>query len=111
MTKKLAKATQQAAKEASLWAYAAWTLPFVALAAIVFEHFIGWENFYNKTIIIIAVTFFSISVFWWWWALNKFVIVISAMRDTEKSFEDIKDELKLTRQEFQKAVKKDVGDR
>jgi hypothetical protein len=111
MIKNLTKATQKAAKEARLWAYAAWTLPFLALAAIVFEHFIGWDNLYNKTIIIIAVTFFTISVFWWWWALNKFTIVIGAMRDTENSFSEIKDELKLTRKEIQKAAKQDVGNR
>ena len=111
MSKNLSKATKSAAKEAKLWAYAAWTLPFVALAALVFEHFIGWEHLYNKTIIVIAVVFFSISVFWWWWALNKFTIVIGAMRDTEESFGEIKDELKLTRKEIQKAVKQDVGDR
>lgn len=108
---KYAKATKQAAKEASLWAYAAWTLPFVALAAIVFEYFIGWNGLYGKIIIVIAVVFFSISVFWWWWALNKFNIVISAMRDTEESFSEIKEELKLTRKEIQKAAKKDVGNR
>jgi hypothetical protein len=114
MIKKLAQATQQAAREASLWAYAAWTLPFVALAAIVFEHFIGWDQLYNKTIIVIAVVFFSISVFWWWWALNKFVIVLGAMRDTEKGFAEILHEIKETRKDVQREIQKntkDVGDR
>jgi hypothetical protein len=111
MDKKLSKAAKKAAIEAKLWAYAAWTLPFIALAALVFEHFIGWTNAWNITIIVITVVFFSISVFWWWWALNKFTVVLGAMRDTEESFSEIKDELKLTRKEIQKAVKQDVGDR
>lgn len=102
----LKRQTQKATEEASAWAYAAWTLPFIALAALVFEYFIGWTDAYNKTIIITAVAFFSISVFWWWWALRKFVVVISAMRDTDESLSDIKRELQKTREAI-----RDVGNR
>ena len=110
MEKKLTKAVQKASKESSLWAYAAWTLPFVALSALVFEYFIGWDHLYGKTIIVIAVTFFTVSTFWWWWSLNKFVTIIGAMRDTEEGLSSIKDELKETRKEIQKTFK-DVDNR
>lgn len=95
------KAAKQAKKEASLWAYAAWTLPFIALAIIIFEHFVGWDGFIGKTIIVISVSFFSISVFWWWWALNKFVKILEAFREAEDSFLDMKNELRETRKLIQ----------
>lgn len=53
------------------WKYAAWTLPFTALAGIAFSYWIGYETYLGKFLIVIATVFFTISVFWWWWALEK----------------------------------------
>ena len=103
---KYSKASEKASKEARLWSNAAWTLPFIALAAIVFEHYIGWEDYIDKTIVIITVSFFGISVFWWWWALNKFVVLLTAFSSIDDSFKEIKDELKSTKEAI-----KNVGDR
>lgn len=102
----LKRQTLKANEEASTWAYAGWTLPFIALSALVFEYLIGWTDAYHKTLVIVAVTFFSISVFWWWWALRKFVIIIDAMRETDDNLADIKRELQKTREAI-----RDVGDR
>lgn len=107
MVKNLITQVKQAGKEAKLWAYAAWSLPFVAIAILIFENLIGWDSVITKTITVIAVTFFSISVFWWWWALNKIVILFDAMKRNEQNFEDIKYELQETR----KAIRENVGDR
>jgi uncharacterized Tic20 family protein len=98
MPKSLIKAVQQAATEARYWTYAAWTLPFVALALIIFEHFIGHDDWISITLVGITTTFFSISVYWWWWALNKVVIVMAAMEKNEERFEDVLQEIKQTRQ-------------
>lgn len=91
------KAVDKAAKEASLWAYAAWTLPFVAIGILVFEYLIGWDTVMAKTLTTIAIVFFSISVFWWWWALHKIIIILESLKVTDERFEDIKEELKQTR--------------
>jgi len=58
-------------KQVRWWAYAAWTLPFTALAVLVFLHFFGWDSVYDYAIVIGAVVFFSVGVFWWWWAIFK----------------------------------------
>jgi hypothetical protein len=100
MIKNLVKAVDQAKKESRLWAYAAWTLPFIAIAVLVFEHLIGWDSVITKTLTTIAIVFFSISVFWWWWALNSIVIILDAMNKNEKHFEEIKEELRETRKTF-----------
>ena len=99
------KAIHKAKNETTLWAYAAWTLPLAAIAFLVFEHFIGREDLIDKTVLLITVTFFSISVFWWWWALNKIVVILMAMRKTEVHFEDIKKELRETKE----IIREDVG--
>jgi uncharacterized Tic20 family protein len=107
--KNLKDAVKQAAKEARYWSYAAWTLPFVALALIVFEHFIGHDNWISITLVGITTTFFSVSVYWWWWALNKLVTIMAAMNSNEERFETVISELKETRKlirEFE-----NVGDR
>jgi len=95
--------------EASLWSYAAWTLPFTALALLVFEHFIGWDSLMQRTLVLITVTFFTISVFWWWWALNKIVIILRYISSNTDHFEEIKRELQATRQTIREI--EDVGNR
>lgn len=92
------EASKKARKEASIWAYAAWTLPFVALALIVFEYYIGSNDLLHKIIVAITVTFFGISVYWWWWALHKFVMLLEAFKETEINFKSIQQELRKTRE-------------
>jgi len=94
MVKKLTQAVKETAQETRLWAYAAWTLPFAALALIVFEHYIGNSSWVHITMVAITTIFFSVSVFWWWWALNKVVHILAAMKDNEERFEEVIDHLK-----------------
>lgn len=104
--RKYVEATKKAAREAKWWAYAAWTLPFTALALIIFGHYVDSDNAYATIILLITTVFFSISVFWWWWALNKFVVLLKSFKRAEEHFEEIKDELKKTRETI-----RDVGNR
>jgi hypothetical protein len=83
--------------QAQYWMWAAWTLPFLALAILTFEYFLGWESFYSKTFVIISVSFFTVSVFWWWWAINKIIVLLESFHRTEQHFEDVKHELRETR--------------
>lgn len=108
---KFKRATERTADEAKLWSYAAWTLPFVALAIIVFEHYIGWTDLQSKTIITITVVFFSVSVWWWWWALNKFVSLLDAFQSNEKKFAEVSDELRRTQEELRALREENVGNR
>ena len=85
------------------WKYAAWTSPFVALAVLLGEIFLGFDSLVNITSITITVMFIAISVFWWWWAIHKIVIMMNSAERVEKNFNEFKDELK--------EIKKDVGDR
>lgn len=87
----------KAKTQAQYWMWAAWTLPFVALAILAFEYFLGWDSLISKTLVIISVTFFTVSVFWWWWALNKIVVLLESFNRTEQHFKDVKHEIKETR--------------
>lgn len=104
------QAIKKTKQETKLWSYAAWTLPFVALALIVFEHFIGHDDWIRITLVFITTVFFSISVFWWWWALNKFAIIMSSMKSTEDRFHDVIYEIRETRKTIRE-LEDDVGDR
>ena len=90
-------------KQARWWRYAAWTAPFVALATIIGEQLLGFDNLVQSTSLVIIITFIATSVFWWWWAISKIVHIVKAAERVEKSFEGIKQELK--------EIKKDVGNR
>jgi hypothetical protein len=87
----------KAKTEARYWMWAAWTLPFVALAILVFEYYFGLESLYSKTLVIISVTFFTVSVFWWWWSINKIIVLLESFNRTEQHFQDVKHELRETR--------------
>lgn len=109
MNKNLTEAFVEAVRESRLWAIAAWTLPFVALAIVSIEYFIGSTTLIHYTIIIITATFFAVSVFWWWWALGKIVVIMESMKHNEERFEQVKDELRQTRKIIQEQI--DVGNR
>jgi hypothetical protein len=91
---------KQTGKEAGWWAYAAWTLPFVALAAIVFEHFIGHDDWIATTLVVVSTTFFAVSVYWWWWALTKIAGLVEGMTKINKNVDDVITELKHVRREI-----------
>lgn len=101
MIRQFLKTANKTKTEARYWMWAAWTLPFLALGILIFEHYLGWETIYVKTLVIISITFFTTSVYWWWWALNKIIALMESFHRTEQHFEDIKTELKETR----KAIK------
>jgi len=84
-------------KDVRWWTYAAWTLPLAAVSILVFLNIFGWTNLYDKAIVIVAVTFFSISVFWWWWALHRIYEVIRQLNKTDQKLDDIKEEFVKTR--------------
>lgn len=97
MSRHFLNTVNKAKTQSRYWMWAAWTLPFVALAIIFFEYYLGFESFYSKTLVVICVTFFTISVFWWWWALSKIVELLESFHRTEQHFQDVKAELKETR--------------
>lgn len=92
--------------EIKWWSYAAWTLPFVALAIITFESYFGFENYVKTTLTISSIMFFTICVYWWWWALNKIGIILSYMHKTDRHIEEVITEIKETR----KAIQKEFND-
>lgn len=100
--KTIIEKAQKARREATLWQYAAWVLPFTALAIIGFEYWIGTETWYDITIIIITTTFFTVSVFWWWWAVRKFADLMDSMKQTNENFIEVKKSLR--------AIKEDLKD-
>lgn len=90
-------------QQARWWKYAAWTAPFVALAILVGENLLGFDNLLQITSLIIIVTFITTSVVWWWWALSKIVFMVESAKRSEKNFSDLKEEIK--------EIKRDVGNR
>lgn len=87
-------------KQSKWWKYAAATLPFSALAILVFEYFLGWSELYAKTLIIISTAFFTVSVIWWWWAIDKLLHIIQTAKKTESNLNKVKDEIHSLRKQI-----------
>lgn len=92
---------KKTSQEVKWWAYAAWTLPFVALAGLGFLHFFGWETLYAQSIVVGAVIFFSVSVFWWWWALFKIKTLVDILDRVSQKFESVKENISFIRKDIQ----------
>jgi len=80
-------------REVKWWSYAAWTTPFVALAAIFFVDLIGWNDTQSKLIVTGGVVFFSVAVYWWWWAIFKVSRMASMLLNTAKELKNISKEM------------------
>lgn len=80
-------------REASYWAYAAWTAPFVALAVLIGEILIGTDSILGATSIAVVITFVTTSVFWWWWAITKIVYMVKMTTQVEQNFNQLKIEI------------------
>jgi len=93
---------EKLAKETLWWKRAAWTMPFVALAIVVTEHFIGHDDWIDITLCAIIITFVACSVFWWWWAIDKIVNSYKRIENAVNSFEEIKTDLKETAKQIRK---------
>lgn len=89
------------------WKWAGWTLPFVALAGIVFSYWIGTDDLFHKIIVTVCTGFFGVSVFWWWWALEKLSQLIKEKFNFEKKIEILVGEMKSLRRD----IKNDLDNR
>jgi predicted membrane metal-binding protein len=89
-------------REAVLWIRAAWTLPFVCLAGLFFVHFIGWEHWYEKALVVGATVFFAVSTYWWWWAVFKILNIAEILNRTVENFESVKKELNKFKNDIKK---------
>ena len=94
------KKTQSTETQVGLWKYAAWTLPFVALAVIVFSSFIGIDSLFDKAIVIICSAFFAVAVFWWWWALHKLLDIVKVLDATARSLQWVKNSIGSIRKDL-----------
>jgi hypothetical protein len=94
-------------KQAKWWRYAAWTLPFVALATLIGFEYFSLNNLYDIAVITTIVVFFSVSVFWWWWAIDAIKKMFVLMQITESNFNDVKKAL----QETKEILRNDMGNR
>lgn len=87
-------------KEAKWWAFAAWTLPFMALSILMFEYWIGWDSFYAKSLVIVSVVFFSISVYWWWWAISRIIRLSEIHNKNLEGWEKVQQEIQELRKDL-----------
>lgn len=110
MIKNIKKIAKETSKQVKWWSYAAWTLPFVALACLVTVNLFGTETFYKNAVVIITTAFISVSAFWWWWAIYKFKEVFEVFEKTADQLNEVKEHIIETKEIIREDVK-DVGDR
>lgn len=92
-------------KQVRWWAYAGWTLPFIALAGIFFFNIIGWDDGYHQAVIVGGVIFFTIAVYWWWWAIFKLARLSNLLLNTADNLKEIGSELREINQNLRQEDK------
>jgi len=102
MENKIVKST---IKQASYWAYAAWTTPFIAMILLVGEILIGHDSMYGVMAISIVVTFVTTSVLWWWWALRRILYMIKTTQQVEQNFESLMAEISSLKKDMDTKVR------
>ena len=90
-------------RQVKYWQYAAWTLPFIALAIIVATYFIGWDTGFAVSITSVVLIFFAVGVFWWWWTLDKIILIFKSFEETARSLGLIQKNIVETKNELQKS--------
>ena len=90
---------EKAIQETRVWALAGKVLPYTALAALVWSHFIGHQTMYESFIVIIATVFFTISVTWWWWAVYKITTIVTILKNTQPRFREISTRIGVIRED------------
>ena len=86
-------------QETRIWALAGKVLPYTALAALVWSHFIGHQTMYETFIVAIATVFFTISVTWWWWAVYKITTIITILKNTQPRFKEMSSRIGVIRED------------
>ena len=89
--------------EVKWWTYLGWTLPFVALGALIFLDFVELTSWYDYARFIIVISFFAISVFWWWWAIFKIKVLADLLVKIADQFDDVKKNIR--------GIKKDINEK
>lgn len=87
------------------WAYAAWTLPLVALAGIFFVDLIGWGDDFHRAVVVGGIVFFTVAVYWWWWAIFKLARLSNLLLNTANNLKEIGDELREINQNLKQEDK------
>lgn len=81
-------------KQGLWWKYAAWTAPFVGLAALISIQLFGLSEWNDIVICIVMSLFIATSVFWWWWALDTILENNDKITKVAEGFEDVKKDLR-----------------
>lgn len=87
-------------QEVRWWMWAAWTLPFVALAGIFFLEVIGWGSWIEKAVILGATIFFAIAVYWWWWAIYKMSTISDLLVHTATNIKGVGREIRQLKEDL-----------
>ena len=95
--KTFSKFLEDTKRQTKWWSYAAWTLPFVALALLGIQEFFDFEDLFRRTLVAVGLTFFCVSVFWWWWAIFKIKDMVEGFDKTITSLSEVKEEIVKTR--------------
>ena len=85
---------EQTKKEANWWILIGRSVPIIALGSLFFFEIIGWNDMFDKAIIIGAILFFCVSVVWWWWAIYKIKNIADVLSRAITNFKTVKEDIK-----------------
>lgn len=91
-------------EQTNVWALAGRLVPMISLGLVFFSYLIGYESVFDGALVIVAVLFFSLSVYWWWWSTLKIFQLAQLIKNTEQKIDNVSDNIK----EIQKEIRADL---
>ena len=82
------------------WTYLAKSLPLTALGMVVGTHLFLPDSVFHYLIMLIIVSFFTLTVSWWFWAIWTVAYVVLTVQSAHRTFNEVNANLAILRDGF-----------
>jgi hypothetical protein len=84
-------------REVTIWDWLGRVLPMVVLALISICYFFEWHTWLDILLEVTVGVFFIVCFIWWYWAIYKIAAMVKYLRQSQKNFQSLLEDLKNLR--------------
>ena len=100
----VSKEHQEIIQQTNIWQLAGRLIPMVCLGLVFFSYLIGYESVFDGALVLVAILFFSLSVYWWWWSTIKIFQLARLLKNTEDKLDSVSDNIKEIQKEIRSSL-------
>lgn len=96
------KHSEKTIKQLKVWAVIGVILPIVFLASLFLISLFGFEEAYQRALVIGATIMFTTATIWWWWVLSTIFDITKLLSRTNDRFDVVREDLTEIKKEIKK---------